>query len=832
MFNSNTLQTYNFKDASQEIIIMILGAFLLGCLLTWLLSKLFKKDYHDNDTHNFGLNESYESYGHDVNHASDSSTFTDKNESLNQAVEKIVEESSTEASEQQTLSTKDEEESLSLQSEETSTNDTQTIINRDDTKTINDDIDSDLKEINHEISESELSDTSENTTDTLSTPEHSVIEDRELVSEKDIVEDFQSGTQESNTEKANAISSYTETDIELEDKQNITQILESSEVLEIQEENIIDSTSEEIEKLESEIDAIDEKNHFQRYDRIDINKLIADKREESIQGVVNSVSETLKDLEHKKNETNQEQYLDSESDSYKDDLTVIGGIDHKIQEGLNTHGIYTYTDLRDLRHRKLKAIQEKLQIHNREIDTWANQASIAAKGQWKKLKDFQSFIRKTQEESISQLINSDDLTVIEGINTEVRNALHRNDIYSFKQVREIDSALLKEILLKSDPDIEITETESWSHQAAMAEKEQWEELKIYQGFMESENFDTIFVDTDDVEKYTQTADVPISIDDTENIFDSIHNDFQKELTELENNYSNYIESEPLGTAKDELKSEKRGSNSTLTEDDVLGLSSISNLPQQQILEKNDEQHPANHENINFSYGNNIYRSLEEVSKLETEYDLNKKSIKEKDEEKSEEKSTHDENFEDHDDLKKIEGIGPKIEEVLNQGGIYTFSQLSNSNIERLNILLDKAGNRFKMHDPETWPIQASFASKGDWSALKEFNKPQIKEKNSTSRNEQSLSNQVKADVISIKDNLTKVEGIGPKIQSLLKANGISTFQSLSECSRDRLKGILNDAGPQFRMHEPESWPYQARLAAIKDWDGLKKYQDFLISGRE
>ena len=45
MFNNNVTQTYNFQDASQEIIIMMLGAFLLGCLLTWLLNKLFGKDY-------------------------------------------------------------------------------------------------------------------------------------------------------------------------------------------------------------------------------------------------------------------------------------------------------------------------------------------------------------------------------------------------------------------------------------------------------------------------------------------------------------------------------------------------------------------------------------------------------------------------------------------------------------------------------------------------------------------------------------------------------------------------------------------------------------------
>ena len=45
MFSDNVTQNYNFQDASQEIVIMLLGAFLLGSLLTWLLSKLVYKNY-------------------------------------------------------------------------------------------------------------------------------------------------------------------------------------------------------------------------------------------------------------------------------------------------------------------------------------------------------------------------------------------------------------------------------------------------------------------------------------------------------------------------------------------------------------------------------------------------------------------------------------------------------------------------------------------------------------------------------------------------------------------------------------------------------------------
>ncbi len=70
-----------------------------------------------------------------------------------------------------------------------------------------------------------------------------------------------------------------------------------------------------------------------------------------------------------------------------------------------------------------------------------------------------------------------------------------------------------------------------------------------------------------------------------------------------------------------------------------------------------------------------------------------------------------------DDLKKIEGIGPKIEQILNDGGIRTFQQLAVSNADAIKELLLQAGPRFRMHDPATWMEQADLAAKGDWTTL-------------------------------------------------------------------------------------------------------------------
>ena len=81
------------------------------------------------------------------------------------------------------------------------------------------------------------------------------------------------------------------------------------------------------------------------------------------------------------------------------------------------------------------------------------------------------------------------------------------------------------------------------------------------------------------------------------------------------------------------------------------------------------------------------------------------------------------------------------------------------------------------------------------------------------------------------EDLKIVEGIGPKIEELLKNAGIKNWTDLSSTSVDRLKEILNEAGDRFRMHEPATWPEQSAMARDGKWEALKKYQDFLIGGK-
>lgn len=73
-----------------------------------------------------------------------------------------------------------------------------------------------------------------------------------------------------------------------------------------------------------------------------------------------------------------------------------------------------------------------------------------------------------------------------------------------------------------------------------------------------------------------------------------------------------------------------------------------------------------------------------------------------------------------DDLQLIEGIGPKIEIILNEQGIYTWRELAQTPVTNLKKILENAGKQFTAHDPTTWPKQAQMADTGYWNELKEY----------------------------------------------------------------------------------------------------------------
>lgn len=190
-----------------------------------------------------------------------------------------------------------------------------------------------------------------------------------------------------------------------------------------------------------------------------------------------------------------------------------------------------------------------------------------------------------------------------------------------------------------------------------------------------------------------------------------------------------------------------------------------------------------------------------------------------------------------DNLQVVEGIGPKMEEVLHSAGIHTWAVLAQKSPEQLRKILDDAGRgRYQIIDPATWSHQASLANAGNWDEL-----IRIQKVLDTGRESGSGETDAKVEKILIKmgllqkfakDDLKIVEGIGPKIENLLHQAGIKTWQTLADASVERLQGILHAAGERYRLADPHTWPAQSRMAAHGQWAELEAYQKSLTGGRE
>jgi hypothetical protein len=80
------------------------------------------------------------------------------------------------------------------------------------------------------------------------------------------------------------------------------------------------------------------------------------------------------------------------------------------------------------------------------------------------------------------------------------------------------------------------------------------------------------------------------------------------------------------------------------------------------------------------------------------------------------------------------------------------------------------------------------------------------------------------------DDLTVIEGIGPKTAAAFQEAGIHTYQDLAGTDVEKLKKILGAAN--LRLAAPSTWPRQAQLAADGDWQSLRRLQDELTAGRQ
>jgi len=184
-------------------------------------------------------------------------------------------------------------------------------------------------------------------------------------------------------------------------------------------------------------------------------------------------------------------------------------------------------------------------------------------------------------------------------------------------------------------------------------------------------------------------------------------------------------------------------------------------------------------------------------------------------------------------LQVIEGIGPKMEELLKENGIGNWSQLAETDQGHLKALLEGADPKFRIIDPGTWPIQAGFAAARSWDELIAYQRSLSQGSEADSGSTKVEKWMIKAGILKKykQDDLKAIEGIGPKIAALLKDSGIDTWARLASAGVDQIQAILDKAGDRFRLADPMTWPVQAALAAQGEWDELEELQSRLVGGR-
>jgi predicted flap endonuclease-1-like 5' DNA nuclease len=226
-----------------------------------------------------------------------------------------------------------------------------------------------------------------------------------------------------------------------------------------------------------------------------------------------------------------------------------------------------------------------------------------------------------------------------------------------------------------------------------------------------------------------------------------------------------------------------------------------------------------------------------------------------------------------DDIEIIEGIGPKIAELLRKEGIGTFADLARAPVSRIQSILDAAGSHFRIANPGTWPEQAELCARNRWTTFKSLTDVLVagvrvdtdaakslqkaahdSKTGDLAKRVAELETQLKAsqaqaqqlregeptDVKAARaagfkiggaDDLEVIEGIGPKIAELFHARGVKRFAQLAAMTPAQIQPILDAAGPHFKLADPQTWPEQADLCARNRWATLKALQDVLNAGK-
>ncbi|MCA9839132.1 MAG: hypothetical protein KC422_19620 [Trueperaceae bacterium] len=160
--------------------------------------------------------------------------------------------------------------------------------------------------------------------------------------------------------------------------------------------------------------------------------------------------------------------------------------------------------------------------------------------------------------------------------------------------------------------------------------------------------------------------------------------------------------------------------------------------------------------------------------------------------------------EGYDPLGVIDGIGNSNQQKLWNAGIRTFKDLSETSEDRLKSIIGKDDAFY-----DEWIVESRRFVRGVYR----------------------LSEATSGGSTRRADDLTRIEGIGPKINEALLAGGIRTFEALEAASATQLRLAIEAAGITFAP-SLENWSKQAAYLVRGDEEGFKAYTDYLIAGRD
>ncbi len=174
-----------------------------------------------------------------------------------------------------------------------------------------------------------------------------------------------------------------------------------------------------------------------------------------------------------------------------------------------------------------------------------------------------------------------------------------------------------------------------------------------------------------------------------------------------------------------------------------------------------------------------------------------------------------------DDLTVLTGIGPKYAAALSAAGMKTYSSLAAANEPKIQGALAKA----KLNTPasaHTWPMQAKMAADNDWQGLMKYNQKQAGAKAAAASKAKKGKKEAAAPKAVKPDDLTKLSGIGARMEVILNDGQLMTYDQLAHASSKDLRLIVA-AGGALPPSSLKTWPTQAAYAKKGDWDGLNAY---------